>query len=469
MGNTSFKSKFIGDKSFYKKLMVLVIPLIVQQGVTNFVNLLDNVMVGSLGTTSISAVAIVNQLIFVFNLAIFGGLSGAAIFGAQFFGKGDSKGFRETFRFKMIFGVVTCVLAIGILAIFPEQLINLYLHGEDGTSAQLAETLSLAKQYLKIMLWGLAPFMVVQTYAGTLREMNDTVAAMKASVVAIFINLIINYILIFGMFGFPALGVVGAAIGTVISRYVEMLILVIHTHRNTYKYDFARGAYKSLHVSGSLVKKVAITGSPLLFNEIFWSLGTTFVNQNYSVRGLSAVAAISITSTAWQVFCVIMFAMGNAVAIIVGQHLGAGEIEEAKSVDNKLIFVTVAMHIVIGGLFVLCAPLIPLMYDIEPEVRTLTTSLLMIAGASLPIHAYAHVVYFTIRSGGKTMITFLFDCVYTWVVPAMLSLYLCRFTDVSIVWIYCTVQFIDIIKVIIGTFMLKSGFWAKNVVNDKKE
>lgn len=464
-----FLKGFIGDKAFYKYVAVLVIPLIIQQGITNFVSLLDNVMVGGLGTASISSVAIANQLIFVFNLAVFGGLSGASIFGAQFFGKGDIDGMRHTFRFKMIFGVVISVAAIAALAVFGGDLISLFLHEDGGSTEELQATLQFGKDYMMIMLWGLIPFMVVQTYAGTLREMGETVSPMIASVIAIAVNLVFNYFLIYGTFGFPKLGVAGAAIATVLSRYVEMVYVVLHTHLHSRKFSFIKGAYKSLYVPMALVKKVAVTGTPLLVNEVLWSMGMTVINQSYSVRGLSAVAAININATAWQLFCVIMFAMGNAVSIIVGQKLGAGETEEAKAVDKKLIFLNLILHLVMGVLLIAAAPFIPLMYNTEPQVRELTTSLLTIAGFSLPLQSFIHVTYFTIRSGGKTLITFFFDSVYTWLVPVVLAFCLCHFTDLSIIWIYFAVQFIDIIKVILGILMLKSGFWAKNVIDEKQE
>ena len=457
--------KFIGDKKFYRMVLILVVPIVIQQGITNLVNLLDNVMVGGLGTESISAVAIVNQILMVFNMTVFGGLSGAAIFGAQFFGKGDQDGMRHTFRVKLYFGVLTTLLAVALLVVRGEGFIDLFLRGEsDG--GDVALTLAEGMRYLDVMLWGLIPFMVVQVYAGTLRETGETVAPMVGSVIAIVLNLVLNYLLIFGHLGFPRMGVTGAAVATVISRYVEMIYILVHTHTHPEKYAFIQQLYASPYVPGSLVRKIAVTGLPLLLNEVLWSLGMTFINQSYSTRGLSAVAAINITATAWNLFCVIMFAMGNAVAILVGQHLGAGDREGARDVDRKLIFLTVAAHVVMGLLLIACSGLIPLLYNVEPEVRQLTQKLLMVAGASLPIHAFIHVTYFTIRSGGKTVITFLFDCVYTWVVPVTVAYCLCHLTDMPIVGVYFCVQFIDIIKVVIGALMLRSDFWANNVVDE---
>ncbi len=158
--------------------------------------------------------------------------------------------------------------------------------------------------------------------------------------------------------------------------------------------------------------------------------------------------------------------MGSAVSILVGQKLGAGEIEEAKDTDRKLIFLTVVSNTVIGLILIAFSPLIPLIYNTEPEVRALATNFLIIAGASLPIHALIHVTYFTIRSGGRTFITFLFDSVYTWCVPVVLSFTLCRFTALGIVMIYFIVQFSDIIKIMIGMPMLKSEIWAKNIIKN---
>ena len=161
-----------------------------------------------------------------------------------------------------------------------------------------------------------------------------------------------------------------------------------------------------------------------------------------------------------------MFAMGSAVSIMVGQRLGAGEMEEARDVDRKLIFLTEVIHVIIGLAMIVCAPLVPRMYNVSAEVRDLTRQLLTIAGLSLPIHSFAHVTYFTIRSGGRTVITFFFDAVYIWAVTVLLAFLLTRYTDLKIVQIYFCVQFIDVIKVIIGLLMLRSDFWARNVVSD---
>ena len=456
--------RFIGNKAFYRSVLTLLIPIIVQQFISSFVSLLDNVMVGSLGKESISAASIANQVMMVFNLAIFGGLSGVSIYGAQFFGKGDMTGMRYTFRIKMVFTTFCAIAGVAVYLAFGQSFISSFLQGEsDGGDPVRA--LQEGMDYLRIMLWGLLPFAVTQTYAGTLRESGETLAPMKAGIIAILTNLFLNWVLIFGNLFMPKMGVRGAAIATVISRYAELAVVMVHAHRHENRYPFLAGAYRQFHVPGMLVKKIVPTAAPLLVNEILWSLGMTFINQLHSSRGMNAVAALNITGTAWNLFCVIMFAMGSAVSIMVGQRLGAGQMEEARDVDRKLIFLTEVIHVGIGLIMILAAPLVPMMYNVDGEVREMTRQMLIIAGLSLPLHSFAHVTYFTIRSGGRTMITFLFDAVYTWAVTVLLAFLLTRFTGLDIVRIYFCVQFIDVIKLVIGLLMLKSDFWARNVVN----
>jgi len=461
----NFLRKYIGDRAFYRTLIVLAVPLVIQEGITNFVSLLDNLMIGGLGTEQMSSVSIINQLFFVFNLTLFGGFSGVSIFGAQFYGIGDFKGMRDTFRFRILFGAVVSALAVFVFACFGDKLTLLFLENDVNDPETVARTLEYGLSYLRIMLIGLVPFMIVRIYTGLLREMGETMLPMIASVAAILTNLVLNFLLIYGMFGFPRMGVKGAALATVIARFVEMGVVLIAVHRKPERFPFIKDAYKSIRVPSALVKKIIVTGAPLMLNEILWSIGSTAVTGNYSIRGLTVVAAMNIATTAWNLFCVIMFAMGTVVSIMVGQQLGAGDIEGAKDTDRKLIFATMIMHICIGLFVIAIAGWIPMLYNTEPAVRETATILLRIEGMVLPIHAFIHIAYFTIRSGGKTWITFLLDCGYTWVVSVVLSYCLCYLTSLPIIMIFFIVQFSDILKVLITIPVLRSGYWAKNLLD----
>ena len=319
-------SKFIGNKDFYKMVLLIAVPVMIQNGITNFVNLLDNIMIGQVGTEQMSGVAIVNQLVFVYNLCIFGGVSGAGIFTAQFFGQGNHEGVRQTMRFKLWMASFITILTVILFLGLGTALINSYLHGE-GSPESVAATLFHGERYLRIMLIGLPAFAFVQVYSSTLRECGQTVLPMKAGIVAVFVNLLFNYILIYGKFGAPALGVSGAAIATVLSRYVEVLIIMIKAHGRTEAYSFIRGLYHTLKVPKELTFNIIRKGSPLLVNEALWAAGMAMLTQCYSVRGLNVVAGMNVSNTIGNVFNIVFIALGESVAIIVGQLLGAGKMK----------------------------------------------------------------------------------------------------------------------------------------------
>ena len=459
----SIGKKLFGDKAFYKMVLAVAVPIMIQNGITNFVGLLDNIMVGRIGTEQMSGIAIVNQLLMVFNLAIFGAISGAGIFSAQFFGCQDHKGVRHTFRFKMYICAVILVLGILVLFFGGEKLILMYLHGEDNTQA-LEAALHYGKQYLGVMLIGLLPFALEQVYTSTLRECGETMVPMKAGITAVLVNLVLNYLLIFGKFGFPELGVVGAAIATVISRYVQAAMVIVWTHTHVQQMPFIVGAYKEFTIPSQLSSKILVKGTPLMINEIMWSAGMATLMQCYSVRGLDTVAALNISTTISNLFNVVFIALGSAISIIVGQLLGAGKMEEAKDTDTKLIAFSVFSCVGIGLVLILLAPLFPMLYNTTNNVKELATWFLRIAAGCMPIAAFMHASYFTLRSGGKTIVTFLFDSVFLWCVSIPLAYVLSRFTDMPIIPLYLACQLIDILKCILGFVLVKKGVWLQNIV-----
>ena len=455
--------KLIGTKDFYRHLLMIAIPIMIQNGITNFVGMLDNIMVGQVGTNQMSGVAIVNQLLFVYNLCIFGGISGAGIFAAQFYGKGDHKGVRECFRFKLIIVAVLTLLGILTFVVAGPSLIQLYLH-EDGSGTSSAQTLLYAKQYMTVMLFDMLPFAISQAYAGTLRETDETVLPMKAGIVAVLVNLVFNYILIYGKLGAPALGVVGAAVATVMSRFVEMGIIVIWTHTHKEKNRFIEEAYKHFEIPAELMKRMTIKGLPLLANETLWAAGQAVMMQNYSIRGLTVIAAMNISSTISNVFNIVFIAMGSAIAILIGQELGAektGVMEDA----YKMTFFAVICCMISGALMLCVAPFFPNIYNTDHEVRSLATSFIMISACCMPMYAFENATYFTLRSGGKTFITFLFDSCFVWVFSIPLAYVLVHYTDMSITVLFLCCQMIELMKCLIGYVLVRKGIWINNITN----
>lgn len=459
-----FRELFIGDKTFYRMVLLVAIPIIVQNSITNLVVLLDNIMVGRVGTEQMSGVAIVNQLMMVFNICIFGCVSAAGIFGAQFYGKGDHKGVQYAFRFKILWGLFLALGWIFVFYFFRNPLIHLFLHEGGGQAGDLEMTYQYGSAYLKIMLLGLLPAALTQVYAGTLRETGETVLPMKAGVAAVLTNLILDFILIFGLGPIPSFGVKGAAAATVAARFLEAGIIISWTHSHSKKNKFIVGAFESMHIPGNLTLEIIKKGTPLLINETLWSLGTAMLNQCYSTRGLAVVAGLNISSTVSNLFNVVFIALGSSIAIVVGQLLGAGKLEEAVDTDRKMIFFSVSSCFVVGMAMFLIAPLFPQIYNTSQDVRDLATRFIRISSACMPLYAFMHASYFTLRSGGKTFITFLFDSVYIWVFNIPLAFVLTRFTGLYIVYVFLCCQLIEIFKCVIGFILLKKRIWVNDLV-----
>lgn len=456
--------KLIGDKKFYKSVLSVAFPIMIQNGISNFVSMLDNIMVGRLSTEAMSGVSIVNQLNFVLILCFFGTFGGAGILTAQFFGQKNREGVRDTFRFKLVSGFIVLIAAFFIFTLLDERLISLYLHTSD-FEGDLALTLSLGKDYLKVILFGLPPMMLEMVYSSTLRECGETRVPMVASSVAVIVNLCFNWLLIFGNLGCPELGVVGAAIATVISRYIQCGIVIIWSHRHKDKAEFTDGAYSHFRIPMSLAGRTLLLALPLVFNETLWAAGVATQTQIYSNRGLSIVAAFNINSTINNVFNIVFIALGDSVAIIVGQLLGAGKVKEGKETAYRIIAMSTTICVVIGGLLAACSGLFPQIFNTEDEVKELAKRFILVSACCMPIQGYLHSTYFTIRSGGKTLITFLFDSFFLWVVGIPAAWILTLKTELDIVTVFLVIQLLDVIKCIIGTAIMKSGVWAKNIVS----
>ena len=455
--------RYIGDRAFYRRCFTIAVPIIVQNGITNFVNLLDNIMVGQIDTVSMSGVSIVVGLIFVFNLCVFGASSGAGIFTAQFHGCRDSAGVRHTFRFKFLICIAISLLGTAIFLLGGEKLIGLYLTGE-GDAATAASVLEQGMKYLRVIVWGFLPFALTNAYASTLKECGNTFIPMTAGIVATLLNLVLNYVLIFGHFGAPAMGVEGAALATVISRFAELIIVAGWTHRNPEKNPFIIGAYRSVYLPGKLLKSIIIKGMPLLMNEALWSSGMAIMNQCYSTCGLDVVPAMNISSTIFQLASVVFLSLGNAVGILMGQMLGAScSEEEVRDSNRKLLALSVASGVVFGGLLASVSGLFPLIYNTTPQVRHLATMLICVNACLMPFISYTNATYFTLRSGGQTMVTFLFDSCFVWAVCVPLAFCLSRFTAIPIVPLFAICQGTDLIKCVIGAFMIHQGKWIQNL------
>lgn len=458
--------KYVGTKEFYKTVLMIAVPIMIQNGFTNLVNMVDNVMVGRVGTDEMNGVAIINQLLLVYNLTVFGAVSGAGIFTAQFFGKRDLKGVKNVFRIKMILCAVIAAIGIGILIAAKKPLIISFLHS-GGVTGSIEQTYAFAESYLKIMLIGLVPYTVNQCITSTMRETSETLPPMYAGILAVIVNLSLNGVLIYGLFGVPALGVRGAAIATVISRFAECVFTIVYANVRKEKNSFISGVFSEFKLPKELIKGTFVTALPLMANEMLWSMGMTMLAQCYSTRGLATVGAVSITNTVVNLFNIVFISLGTSISIIIGQKLGAGRLAEAKEDDTKLIAFTVTVSLFVALLMAAVSPLFPKIYNTTDEVKLLAKNFILISAAIMPFDAYLNAAYFTLRSGGKTGITFIFDSGYVWAVAVPLAWCLSHFTTLPPVQLYFFCQLQALLKSVIGFAFVKSDMWIVNMVESK--
>lgn len=351
----------------YKRALFLAVPMMIQNGITNMVGLVDNVMVGKLGTESMTAVSIVGQLIFVFNLAIFGGISGPGIYGAQYYGQRNEEGFRHTFRIKLWICLACVIIGTLIFMTSGETLISMYLHGE---SAQMdaALTMHLGKEYMTIMLFTLLPFSITQVYASSLRETGYSVKPMIAGILSVIVDIVFNYLLIFGKFGMPRLEVKGAAIATLLARIVECVIVVAWAHYERRTHSFLIGIYRTMRIPKEISILMIKKGLPIFFNEFLWAGGLAALTQCYSTKGLEIIAGLTISNVICNLLNVVFVALGSAVGILSGQTLGAGKFEKAKENAFHLMWFTCFVCVGLTVILSAFSGIFPKVYDTTEQV-----------------------------------------------------------------------------------------------------
>lgn len=456
-------NSWIGDRKFYRMAFHTAVPIVIQQLVTSFVSMLDNIMVGQVGTLQMSAVSIANQLLNIFMLAIFGTVTGAGIYGAQFAGKEDWDNDRKVLRFKLVLAGLITIGFISVYGFFGKQLLGTFMNSDTNSPADIAKTMGYASSYLLIMLTGLIPYYLSQTLASSIRETGETVIPMISSIVAVAVNFVFNCILIFGLIGFPAMGVKGAAIATVISRFAELAVIGAGAYRSREHFPFFQNVFDHFTIGRKLARDIFLKALPLIANETLWSFGLAAITQCYSTRGLNGIAAYNIANTIASLFNAVYIGSGSAISILTGHRLGAGDNEGAFVTARRMTVLIFTICILVGALLYGTAPLFPSFYNTSTEVRELATQLLRVIAIFIPVQSLYNSFYFILRSGGKTVITFFFDSFYTCTISLGTAYLLSRFTSLPLLQMFLIVTSMDILKVIIGLILVQKKVWIQNL------
>ncbi len=445
--------KFIGNKKFYKRTLVVAVPMMLQQLVASSVNLLDNLMVGQLGDAALGGVAAVNKFYMIAIFAGMGLIAASSIFLAQFYGAKKVEKMQESFRFSIVYVSLIMIFFFVASLLFAEQIVHYFTPDKEIISKGIA--------YFAVAKYTFLPMALSLSIAGAMRSVGETKIPMYCSFLAVFINAVLNYGFIFGNFGLPRLEVAGAALATLIARIIETGILLIVI----WKMDlpFKTKVKDLFKIPSELSRKIFIKAAPLATNEVLWSFGMATLFKLYGTRGSEVISGYAVANTISDLFFVLFGGMAAASTVLISHHLGANELEEAKSNAYRLIGFSMMLAVVFGILMFGSSFIVPNWFQISKEAREITTTTLRIMSCMFWIYMLNTSLYFTLRAGGDTKSTFYMDSIYMWTFNIPLVAAVAYFTDFDIYTLYIIGQSTDLVKMFIAYRLVRKEKWVVNL------
>lgn len=449
--------KLFDDEQFFKILSKLAIPIIIQNFIASFLNMIDTIMVGRLGEAEIAAVGIANQYFFLFNLLVIGVYSGSGIFISQFWGKKDHKNIRKVLSLVLIIGVFISLFLTVFALIIPDKIIGLF--NKD------PKVIMLGSQYLRIICLSYVFTAITFGFGISLRCIGKAVTPMIISAIALITNTILNYAFIFGHFGSPHLGVKGAALATVIARIVELVILIIYVYKS--KSILAINLSDLLDLNRKFVNRVFRTSTHVVLNEACWGIGTIVYSMVYGRIGTKAMASVQICTTIQNIFMVITFGISSAAAVMIGNEIGADNKENGKVYARRFSLLGVGIGIVIGSILALSAPKILTLFNISDEVYHSSLIILYVTSLIMIVRVF-NIILITgiLRGGGDAKYALKVEAVTMWMIGVPLSIigaFVFKFPVYIVVGLS---TFEEIVKCIAGISRLVSNKWINNVVHN---
>ncbi len=446
-------SRYFGTKQFYREAVAIAFPVMLQQFVASFVNLIDNVMIGSVGATALTSVTVANKFYLLYNSTLFGMCGAAGIFISQYFGAKNERRCQEVFNINLACALVVALFFTVLSLLFPVFLLSLFTRTQ--------EILSMGKDYLGIIAFSFVPMAVSFTAMMALRAVAINDVPLKIGFVTVFTNTFLNYCLIYGNFGFPALGVKGAALATLAARLVEMSIYLFLLFKR--KYLFSLDWHGLWHLNHQLFRSMVDKAAPLTANEILFSLGNSMVYKSYLRVDEYLAAAITVVDTVVNIAFIIFSGLSSAVSIMIGKRLGAGELAEAKENSLKLLVFGTLVAAGIGAVVFVIAAYVPNLYHLDAEINQTITTLLRIKSCLMPAYVINVCIFFTLRAGGDAKSTLIMDSGFLWLGNVLVSFLLSTFTNWPLVVVYALVEGMDLVKLLLSTHYYRQGTWLRNL------
>lgn len=444
------------SKQFYWQLFVLALPIILQNFITSSLNMVDTIMIGHVGETEIAAVGIANQYFFLFNLIIIGIHSGCSVFIAQFWGKKDQENIRK------VLGIG--LLASSIIAVFFSILAIFYPHRIMMVFSEDPEVVRLGGIYLRAVGISYLFTGISFGYSTAARSIGNTMLPMLVSAFALFCNTLLNYFLIFGKAGFPALGVEGAAIATVIARIIEALLLYVCT----YQVEALKVTWQDLKgISREYVAKIMKTILPVVLNESSWGLAFVIYSVVYARISTQAITAMQINNTVQNLFTVAGFGIANAAAVMIGHKIGAGKEEEGEEYAWRFSYLSLGTGVLLGVMLALSAPLILSFFKVSGEVYHVTLFIMYFTALVMPIRVYCIIgIVGILRGGGDVRFSFIAEGITMWFIGVPLAFISAFIFDLNVEYVVAIISIEELTKAIIIFWRLLNKQWIKNLVRE---
>lgn len=452
-----FKKHFFTDSSFYKGLLAITLPIALQNVISLGVNMMDIIMLGQLGDVAIAAANLGGQPFIILNIFIFGLSSGAAVLISQYWGKKDMLRIRQIIALSLRFALGAAALLTFVSAVFPRQILAIF-------SADPA-VIEVGAEYLRYLSISFLFYCFAACYLMCLRAVEQVRVSIFIYFCSFFVNVFFNYCFIFGKFGSPAMGVRGAALGTVFARVFECLAVLVYMCLFEKRVGFTPRWL--LKLRSGLFRDYIKSSLPVVGNELFWGLGLTVINMTIGRMGTSFATASSIVAVVSNLSTVFIMGVSNATAVVVGKTIGEGRIKDAIRAANTAVLVSVGLSAVGATLLFLARRPILSLYNISDESYVLAIALLGILAALQPFQAVGAVmVVGVLRGGGDVNTNFLLDCGTMWVLAIPLGLLGAFVFHWSAPVVFFCMRSDSLIKSIAGLVRLRSKKWIRVVTRD---
>ncbi|HHV38045.1 MAG TPA: MATE family efflux transporter [Tepidimicrobium sp.] len=449
---------FWKDRAFFRAMFSIALPITIQNLIASSVNMLDTLMITSLGQESLAAVGLANQVFFFYGVTVFGISTGSAIFIAQFWGNRDRRNIKRILGLSLTLGSLLGIMFTLAALFIPEYLMKIF--------SKDPKVIALGVKYLRAVSTSYVITGISFSYAVASRSVGEARMPVVASFASFVTNGVFNYLLIFGKLGFPRLEVVGAAYGTLIARAVELFIILYFVYSS--RGPLAGSIREMTDWNKNFVKRYFKTATPVIFNEAFWSLGTVLYSIAYAKIGTEAAAAVQILNTVQNLFMVITRGMGNACTVLVGNKIGAGEEEVAIQYANRFLILSIGVGLLLStGIFLTSDLMLKAFRNLTPELYETSKRLLIALAIFFTIKVYnGTLVVGVLRGGGDTRFSMLLDMAGVWLIGVPLAFIGALVLKFPVYYVTPLVYMEEVVKAAIGTPRVISRKWVTNLIKD---